>query len=156
MGVAALGNAVQSYATLSYTRRLYPGQTPQPSSTSTKTTKTTTTVVESTDAVNMKPSKTARATAENTQSPATPLSSRTFGTWTIVVGIVRMYAAYRLEDPAWYQLQMWVTAIALLHFSLEAFVFKTCQPKGPWLAPTIPATVCLIWSGLQYNHYVRP
>ena len=127
VGVTAIGNAVQCYNTLSYTRRLYPGP---PSS-----------------------SKVRQATAET--SPATPLSSRTFGTWTLAVGIVRIFAAYHINEAAWFQMQMLTNIIGLVHFGLEAFVYKTSLPSGPWLAPTSVATIGLVWSIAQYGFYVR-
>ncbi|KEF58963.1 uncharacterized protein A1O9_03806 [Exophiala aquamarina CBS 119918] len=130
VGVTALGNAVQCYNTMSYTRRVYPGQAASKSSRST-------------------PSDVAST------SPATPLSSRTFGTWTAAVGIVRIFAAYHINEPAWYQLQMLTNVVGLVHFGLEAFVYKTSPPSGPWLAPVCVALIGEIWSIAQYNFYVR-
>lgn len=88
-------------------------------------------------------------------SPATPLSSRTFGTWTAAVGIVRLFAAYHINEPAWYQLQALTNVVGLVHFSLEAFVYKTSRPSGPWLAPVCVALIGLGWSAAQYNFYVK-
>ena len=129
VGATAIGNAIQCYFTMSYTQRLYPGQ---PSSSSTKD----------------KPSPALT-------SAATPLSSRTFGTWTIAVGIVRLFAAYHINEPAWYQLQALTNVVGLVHFSLEAFVYKTTRPSGPWLAPVTVALIGLAWSVAQYGYYVR-
>jgi hypothetical protein len=88
-------------------------------------------------------------------SPATPLSSRTFGTWTTAVGIVRLFAAYHINEPAWYQMQALTNVIGLVHFGLEAFVYKTCRPSGPWLAPVAVALIGTGWSIAQYGFYVR-
>jgi hypothetical protein len=88
-------------------------------------------------------------------SPATPLSSRTFGTWNAAVGIVRIFAAYHINEPAWYQMQMITNIVGLIHFSLEAFVYKTSPPSGPWLAPVLVSSFGLIWSVLQYGFYVK-
>lgn len=116
---------------MSYTRRLYPGQA--------------TTKVKSSTA----------ASDVASTSPATPLSSRTFGTWTLAVGIVRIFAAYHINEASWYQMQMLTNVIGLFHFGLEAFVYKTSSPSGPWLAPVTVATIGEIWSIAQYNYYVR-
>ncbi|KAH0831752.1 hypothetical protein AYO21_06276 [Fonsecaea monophora] len=129
VGVTAIGNAIQCYNTLSYTRRLYPGQA---SATQTK----------------------GKSSPEGS-SPATPLSSRTFGTWTLAVGIVRVFAAYHINEASWFQMQMLTNVIGLAHFSLEAFVYKTTSPSGPWLAPVTVALIGLVWSTVQYGFYVR-
>jgi len=127
VGITAIGNAGQCYNTLSYTQRLYPGQ--------------------------------AQATKDKSSgassSPATPLSSRTFGTWTMAVGIVRIFAAYHINEASWFQMQMLTNVIGLVHFSLEAFIYKTSRPSGPWLAPVSVATIGLLWSIAQYSFYVR-
>lgn len=151
-----MGNAIQAYTTLSYTRRLYAGQPASSTSVSTKTTKTTTVVSESTSApADSRPTVTSLATAESHTSPATPLSSRTFGTWTIAVGIVRIFAAYHIDEPAWYQMQMITNLIGLFHFSTEAFLYKTARPSGPWFAPVTIALIGTGWSMAQYGYYVQ-
>lgn len=73
----------------------------------------------------------------------------------MAVGIVRIFAAYHINEASWYQMQMVANVIGLMHFGLEAFVFKTCRPSGPWLAPMSVATIGLVWSILQYSFYVR-
>ena len=88
-------------------------------------------------------------------SPATLLSSRTFGTWTIAVGLVRVFAAYHIQEASWYQMQMLTNTVGLGHFFLEAFYFKTSPPSGPWLAPVGVSVFGLIWSFAQYGFYVK-
>lgn len=127
VGATAIGNAIQSYNTLSYTQRLYAGQPPAG--------KTTASLAVTSD--------------------TTPLSSRTFGTWTLAVGIVRIFAAYNLDQASWYWMQLLTNVIGLVHFSLEAFVYKTCRPSGPWFAPVTVAMIGLVWSIAQYDFYVR-
>ncbi|KAJ9609394.1 ergosterol biosynthesis protein [Cladophialophora chaetospira] len=129
VGVTAIGNAIQCYFTMSYTQRLYPGTS---------------------SSLQFKDKPNPAAT-----SPATPLSSRTFGTWTIAVGIVRLFAAYHINEPAWYQLQALTNVVGLIHFSLEAFAYKTCRPSGPWFAPVSVALIGLGWSIAQYGFYLK-
>ncbi|EXJ57937.1 hypothetical protein A1O7_05360 [Cladophialophora yegresii CBS 114405] len=129
VGATAIGNAIQCYFTMSYTQRLYPG---------------TSLLSQPKDKAN--PAVT---------SPATPLSSRTFGTWTVAVGIVRLFAAYHINEPAWYQLQTLTNIVGLVHFGLEAFVYRTTRPSGPWLAPVTVALIGTGWSIAQYGFYVR-
>jgi len=151
-----MGNAIQAYTTLSYTRRLYAGRQPTSASSSTKTTKTTTTVSEPTSApAASRPIVQESSTAESHSSPVTPLSARTFGTWTFLVGIVRIYAAYHIDEKPWYQLAIWTYLVGFAHFMSEAFVFKTARPQGPWLAPTAVAVTSLVWLIAQYESYVK-
>lgn len=131
VGVTAFGNAIQCYSTMSYTRRLYPGQT------------------------NTKAKPVGASSDVASTSPATPLSSRTFGTWTLAVGIVRIFAAYHINEASWYQMQMLTNVVGLFHFGMEAFVYKTSHPSGPWLAPVLVASIGEVWSIAQYSYYVR-
>jgi hypothetical protein len=66
-----------------------------------------------------------------------------------------MFAAYHINEPAWYQLQTLTYLVAFTHFSLEAFVYKTARPSGPWLAPISVALIGLSWSIAQYGFYVK-
>lgn len=121
----------------------------------TKTITTKTTYEEDSEPVAVRrPSVVTVTSADPHPSPATPLSSRTFGTWTFAVGILRVYAAYHLHEKDWYHLAMWANVIGLTHFGLEAFAFKTTQPRGPWFAPVGTATVGLAWMIAQYGYYV--
>jgi hypothetical protein len=123
-----------------------------------KTTKTTTTIVEGASSgrpADNQPSVASSAVSAPASSDVTPLASRIFGTWNIAVGIVRLFASYHMHEPAWYQMQMITNIVGLVHFSLEAFVYKTAKPSGPWFAPTTVASIGLIWSLAQYSHYVR-
>lgn len=88
-------------------------------------------------------------------SAVTPLSSRTFATWNFAVGLVRIFAAYHIHEPAWMQMQMLTCVIGLFHFGMEAFVFKTARPSGPWFAPTVVAAINLGWSVAQYGFYIQ-
>jgi hypothetical protein len=72
----------------------------------------------------------------------------------MAVGIARVFAAYHINEPAWYQMQMITNIIGLAHFGLEAFVYKTARVSGPFFAPVIVATIGLAWSIAQYDFYV--
>ena len=121
-----------------------------------KTTETTTTFIDTTGpTADRRPSVISLATAEPEGSPVTPLASRIFGTWNTAVGVVRLFAAFHIHEPAWYQLQMLVNVLGLIHFNLEIFVYKTAKPTGPPLVPMTVATIGLVWSLAQYSHYVR-
>lgn len=92
--------------------------------------------------------------ANNTNnSAATPLSSRTFGTWTFLSAIIRMYAAYHIYDPLVYDIARWTYGIALLHFVSEWLVFGTARAQGRFLGPLIVASTSLGWMTLQKGWY---
>lgn len=50
-------------------------------------------------------------------------SARRFGTWTFLSGIVRLYAAYKIDSSELYTLAMWTYGIATVHFIAEWAVF---------------------------------
>jgi len=156
VGITAITNALQCYRDTSYLQRIYSPPAPT-QNTILKTTFITHTIEEDdvTPPEGRRASVTSTATATQSRSPVTPLSARTFGTWNIAVGIARVYAAYHLNEQSWYQMSMWTNIIGLVHFGTEAFVYKTAKPRGPWLAPIIPAGVGLIWHILQMKNYVK-
>ena len=45
-------------------------------------------------------------------SQVTGLSARTFGTWTALSSVVRLYGAYNINEPLIYQLCLWTYGIA--------------------------------------------
>lgn len=88
------------------------------------------------------------------RSFATPLSSRTFGTWTFLSAVVRMYAAYHITTPAVYDLAVWSFGLALAHFVGEWLAFGTAQLKGRFVSPLIVASVTLTWMLTQREAYL--
>ncbi|KAK2626378.1 hypothetical protein QTJ16_004640 [Diplocarpon rosae] len=129
ISLVALGNSVQSYLTLSYTARLYAG--PKPSSS----------IPKSTPSTNL--------------SPATPLQSRTFGTWTLIQSAVRMYAAYNISNPAFYQLAFITYGVAWAHFMSEWWVFGTARWGEGLVFPVVVASSSLAWMWAQWGFYVQ-
>ena len=57
----------------------------------------------------------------------TALSSRTFGTWTLLSAIVRGYCAYYVTNPQVYDLTLWSYLIAGGHFISEWVVFGSAR-----------------------------
>jgi len=90
-----------------------------------------------------------------TPKHVTALSSRTFGTWTVLTSIVRLYAAYNINDGAFYQLAMWTYAVAWAHFMSEWCVFGTTRWGMPLAGPVVVANSSLVWMVLQWGFYVR-
>ncbi|KAF2847018.1 ergosterol biosynthesis protein-like protein [Plenodomus tracheiphilus IPT5] len=85
----------------------------------------------------------------------TALSSRTFGTWTLLTSLVRLYAAYNINDPAMYQLAMWTYGVAWAHFMSEWWVFGTTRWGKPLAGPVVVANLSLVWMWMQWGWYVR-
>jgi hypothetical protein len=133
VSVIAFGNSIQAYTTLHYTRRLYSGVPPAAGAL-----------------------KQQSAGSASTGSPVTPLSARTFGTWTFQSSLLRLYAAYHLDNPIVYQLCLWTYVIAFAHFASEWRVFRTTSLNVALAGPLIVSTLSLVWMWVQWDYYVRP
>ncbi|KAE8149110.1 hypothetical protein BDV25DRAFT_130628 [Aspergillus avenaceus] len=83
-----------------------------------------------------------------------PLSSRTFGTWTFLSSVIRMYAAYNITTPVTYDLAIWTFGIALAHFVGEWLGFGSAQLKGRFVSPLIVASSSLAWMLTQRENYL--
>lgn len=75
----------------------------------------------------------------------TPLSNRTFGTWTAAVAVVRFYAAYHLSDPTVYSIAFSTYVIAGVHFLAEWLVFRTTRLGKGLMGPLFVAGVTTVW-----------
>ncbi|KAF6240968.1 hypothetical protein HO173_000761 [Letharia columbiana] len=87
-------------------------------------------------------------------SETSALSSRIFGTWTIVSAIIRFYTAYNISNPQLYQLAMWAYAIAWSHFMSEWLLFKTAGWGRGLAGPILISTGSLVWMFSQWGYYV--
>lgn len=83
------------------------------------------------------------------------LSARTFGTWTFLSAVVRLYAAYNITDPLIYQLAVWTYGIAFGHFVTEWLVFGTAKWGAGLAGPVFVSTGTLAWMVTQWGWYVR-
>ncbi|KAI9934799.1 hypothetical protein ASPWEDRAFT_44323 [Aspergillus wentii DTO 134E9] len=81
------------------------------------------------------------------------LSGRTFGTWTFLSAVVRMYAAYNITTPISYDLAAWSFGIALCHFVGEV-AFGSAHIKGRFVSPLIVASSTLAWMLTQRDSYL--
>lgn len=88
------------------------------------------------------------------RSFVSPLSSRTFGTWTFLSAVIRMYAAYNITTPVVYDLAIWSFGLALVHFVGEWLVFGSAQLKGRFVSPLIVASSTLAWMLSQREAYL--
>lgn len=125
--MVSIANSMQAYISLKGTQEVYAGPAASP---------------------NSKPGK-------ESSSPVTPLSARTFGTWTAISSIVRLYAAYHINDPTIYEICMWTFGIAFAHFMSEWLVFGTARWSRGLAGPVFVATGTLTWMALQRTAYVQ-
>ncbi|KAI4277236.1 MAG: hypothetical protein LQ337_001950 [Flavoplaca oasis] len=89
------------------------------------------------------------------ETTVTPLHARTFGTYTALASIIRLYAAYNITDPMLYQLAIWTYIVALGHFYSEWLVFGTARWGKGLAGPVIISVSSLAWMVVQWGVYVR-
>ncbi|KAI5926207.1 hypothetical protein F4810DRAFT_655936 [Camillea tinctor] len=155
LSIIAVGNSLQNYATLHYSRRLYNGLfTPNPSlgprTPSYDPDDSTSKLLPSSLPPSSSPPKSGRATDQ-----VTPLAARLFGTYTLVSAIVRLYASYHLHIGPLYDLALWTYVVALGHFGSEFLVYRTARLGAPVLFPFFFASVGIAWMVSQRGFYVE-
>ncbi|KAL8900981.1 MAG: hypothetical protein Q9192_000804, partial [Flavoplaca navasiana] len=89
------------------------------------------------------------------ETTVTPLHARTFGTYTALASIIRLYAAYNITDPMLYQLAIWTYIVALGHFYSEWLVFGTARWGKGLAGPVIISVSSLAWMVVQWGVHVR-
>lgn len=94
-----------------------------------------------------------RRVYENKPSETTALSARTFGTWTFVSCVIRLYGALYLNEEHVFQLTFISYLIALGHFGTELLIFRTCKLGKGFMGPLIVASTSLIWMYNQKEYY---
>ncbi|TVY54044.1 Ergosterol biosynthetic protein 28 [Lachnellula cervina] len=129
VSVISVGNSIQAYLTTAYSAQVYLGP------------------------VNSSKPATAYDPAPN--SPVTPLSSRTFGTWTLIQSLVRLYAAYYIDIAPIYQMAFLTYLVAWGHFVSEWQVFGTARLGKGLLGPLVVSTASLVWMFVQWGFYVK-
>ncbi|KAI2622298.1 transmembrane domain-containing protein [Hypoxylon sp. NC1633] len=150
--VLAVGNALQNYLTLHYSRRLYGGQfvpnsSLPPKSATFNPEDSTKKFVPASAASN---SKEARPLDQ-----VTPLAARLFGVYTMISAIVRLYAAYNIHLAPVYNMTILTYIVALVHFGSEWAIYKTAPPAPAVMFPFFFASVGIVWMISQYNFYVE-
>lgn len=147
VSVAAIGNSIQNLVTLHYTRRIYNGLfVSNPTAASPDS---VTKLIPATTAA--KQNKPAAAPSDQ----VTPLAARLFGVYTILAGVIRIYGAYRVNDPTLYQLCLFTHVLAASHFTSEILVFKTLKLGWEHAFPLAAGFGGSAWMTLQYSNYVR-
>lgn len=132
LSVVSIGNSIQAYASLYGTQQVYNGP-----------------------AQKIPSGIPASTIAKQSTSPVTPLQARTFGTWTALSSIIRLYAAYNIHDPLVYQLAIWTYVIAFGHFISEWLVFGSASWGRGIAGPVFVASISLTWMLSQWGGYVQ-
>jgi hypothetical protein len=88
-------------------------------------------------------------------STVTPLSARTFGTWTFITSVVRFYAAYNIDNPAMYKVGFATCLVASGHFISEWLLFKTARWNISLASPLAVSTGTLVWMLCQWRWYLK-
>lgn len=147
VSIAAIGNAVQNLVTLHYTRRIYNGLF-VPRASARGNPDSVAKLQPLAEAASLKDKPTA-------VDQVTPLAARLFGVYTILAGVIRVYGAYRVNDPVLYQLCLFTHLLAAAHFTSEAFVFKTVALGWEHAFPFAAAFSGSWWMISQYGNYIK-
>jgi len=115
VSLISVGNSIQAYSTLTYTREIY-GLAPH---------------------------------------QVTSLSGRTFGTWTFLSSIIRLYAALNIHDPLVFQLAIATYGVAWMHFVSEWVGFGTARWGRALAGPVVVSTGTLAWMLSTWGSYVQ-
>ncbi|KAJ1680025.1 ergosterol biosynthesis protein [Spiromyces aspiralis] len=78
------------------------------------------------------------------------LSSRIFGTWTLLSAVLRYQCAYNMDNVVVYNVTWASYGIALTHFLAEILAFRTCRVPGPVLSTFIVAIISLVWMWVEH------
>ncbi|KAI0597437.1 hypothetical protein F4775DRAFT_560231 [Biscogniauxia sp. FL1348] len=162
LSLLAVGNSLQNYTTLHYSRRLYNGQfirnAALPLATATydpdDSTRKLVPVPPSTPSPSSNPSNPSTKDGR-AHDQVTPLAARLFGTYTLVSAIVRLYASYHLRLGPLYDLALWTYVVALGHFASEVAVYRSARLGAPVLFPFFFASVGIAWMLSQRGFYVE-
>ncbi|GHJ84294.1 hypothetical protein NliqN6_0696 [Naganishia liquefaciens] len=84
----------------------------------------------------------------------TPLTSRLFGTWTLLASAVRLYTAYHITDQGFYDITLFTYALAFTHFFSELLIFRSASLGPGVLSPLIVASVSTYWAYTQRAYYI--
>ncbi|KAI1495486.1 hypothetical protein F5X99DRAFT_403359 [Biscogniauxia marginata] len=154
LSILAVGNSLQNYATLHYSRRLYNGRFVRNASLPAATSSTAD-PEDSTRKLVPVPSSSSDTKEARAQDQVTPLAARLFGTYTLVSAIVRLYASYHLRLGPLYDVALWTYVVALVHFASECAVYRTARLGPPVLFPFFFASVGIAWMVTQRGFYVE-
>jgi len=91
----------------------------------------------------------------NAAAQVTDFGARMFGTWTALSCIVRLYAAYNIEDKSVYVLAFSTYAIAMAHFMMEWLAFGTMTFGVGLVRVAVVPIISISWMMMQWGFYVE-
>ncbi|KUJ19708.1 Erg28-domain-containing protein [Mollisia scopiformis] len=89
------------------------------------------------------------------ESQVTPLSIHTFGSWLILSGFIRFYAAYNLSNPGVYACAFCTFVAISWHYLTEWLVFETMGMSAGLVISIIMDCGAVVWMYWQWNAYVK-
>ena len=155
LSVVSIGNSIQSYLTLHYTRRMYNGLFVPNKSLFASSSSASKSSSDPEDSVSKLSPVLASSGAAGAKDQVTPLAGRLFGTYTLVISVVRLYVAYNIASRPMYHLGIMTYVVAWAHFVSELAVFRTQRLGKPQLLPLGFATMGILWMVMQYGFYVE-
>ncbi|MCJ1475918.1 ergosterol biosynthesis protein [Lambiella insularis] len=88
-------------------------------------------------------------------SQCTDLNARTFGSWTLLSGVVRAYGAYRIDNPDIYAMVFASYVIVLAHYSIEWGWYGTVRAGKDLGYLTMVSTGTVVWMLVQWGWYLQ-
>ncbi|CAG8979480.1 hypothetical protein HYALB_00012080 [Hymenoscyphus albidus] len=82
------------------------------------------------------------------------LSTRLFGTWTSLAMMIRIYAAYNIDNKVAYDICMWSFVVVTAHFGSECWVYGTMRLGKETLPAFMVASLSYAWMFAQRKFYI--
>ena len=82
------------------------------------------------------------------------LTAHIYGTWTCLSGTVRLYAAYKLNNPEVYSIALCTFVIAFGHFVLEWIYFKRVKAEKGLVSALLVSSGSIVWMITQRKYYL--
>lgn len=89
------------------------------------------------------------------QSQTTVLTAHTFGSWLILSGFIRFYAAYNISNPGVYRIAFCTFVAITWHYLTEWLVFRTMDMSSNLAIGLGMDCGAVIWMWMHWNGYVR-
>ncbi|KAF1812070.1 Erg28-like protein [Eremomyces bilateralis CBS 781.70] len=127
-GIISIGNSIQAYSTLEFTKRVYNGA----------------------------PTADGKDTDKklSAASPVTPLAAHLFATWTFTSAMVRLIAAYHITTPPIFWLAFVTYTIAFSHFGAEWLIYGNTKLGAGLAGPLVVSTSTIAWMLLTWQEYL--
>ena len=78
-------------------------------------------------------------------SPVTPFGARAFGGWNLLSAVIRLYAAYHVDNREVFQLVIWSYVISTIFVCSEVWVYDTARWKSGWITIVAVGVPSMIW-----------